>query len=76
MQMTAPQPSSNALPMTLAFVPGGPEPMTNGLGSFRPSTVVLRSAMVSLFGGANNEMRFYYNPDEQAMPVHLGDRQL
>ena len=33
--MTAPQPSSNALPMTLALVPGGPEPMTKGLGSFR-----------------------------------------
>ena len=28
--------------MTLAFVPGGPEPMTNGLGSFRPLTVVAR----------------------------------
>src|SRR4051812_12717085 len=37
---TAPHPSSNALPQTLAFVPGGPEPMTNGLGSLIPSTVV------------------------------------
>src|SRR3954451_21249633 len=39
---TAPQPSSKALPMTLALVPGGPEPMTKGLGSFRPLTVVAR----------------------------------
>src|SRR5205814_5734914 len=38
--MTAPQPSSKALPITFAFVPGGPEPMTNGLGSFNPLTVV------------------------------------
>src|SRR5262245_25694731 len=38
--ITPPQPSSRALPMTLAFVPGGPEPMTKGLGSFRPLTVV------------------------------------
>src|SRR6058998_2367058 len=37
---TAPQPSSNAFPMTFAFVPGGPEPMTKGLGSFKPLTVV------------------------------------
>src|SRR5436190_9611879 len=45
LQMTAPQPSSKALPITLAFVPGGPEAMISGLGSFRPSTVVLKSAM-------------------------------
>src|SRR2546429_8359263 len=38
--MTPPQPSSSALPMTLAFVPGGPEPMMKGFGSFRPFTVV------------------------------------
>src|SRR3954451_1776122 len=37
---TARHPSSNALPITFAFVPGGPEPMTKGLGSFRPLTVV------------------------------------
>src|SRR5262245_20208443 len=48
LQMTAPQPSSNALPMTLALVPGGPEAMTNGLGSFKPSTVTLRSGMAHL----------------------------
>ena len=35
LQMTAPQPSSSALPMTLAFVPGGPEPMTNGIGKLQ-----------------------------------------
>src|SRR3954468_24316587 len=45
LHMTAPQPSSNALPMTLALVPGGPEAMTKGLGSVRPSTVVLRSGI-------------------------------
>src|SRR5262245_3294028 len=48
LQITAPQPSSNALPMTLAFVPGGPEPTTNGLGNFRPSTMMLRSDIVHL----------------------------
>src|SRR5436190_23768340 len=40
--MTAPQPSSKALPMTLALVPGGPEPMTKGLGNLIPLTVVAR----------------------------------
>src|SRR5947208_12706048 len=38
--MTAPQPSRNARLMTLRFVPGGPEPITNGFGNFNPSTVV------------------------------------
>src|ERR1044071_6906559 len=42
---TAPQPSSKALAMTLALVPGGPEPMTKGLGSLRPLTVVARVGM-------------------------------
>src|SRR5690242_21133633 len=37
---TPPHPSSKALPMTLAFVPGGPEPMTKGLGNLMPLTVV------------------------------------
>src|SRR5438477_455225 len=45
---TAPQPSSNALPMTLALVPGGPEPMTKGLGSFRPFTVVAKVGILFL----------------------------
>src|SRR5713226_6603935 len=47
--MTAPQPSANALPITLALVPGGPEAMTKGLGNFKPSTIMLRSAMVNLY---------------------------
>src|SRR3954454_10361081 len=51
LQMTAPQPSSNALPMTFAFVPGGPEPMTKGLGSFSPSTVVSSVAIRTLRSG-------------------------
>src|SRR5687768_8345052 len=42
---TAPHPSSRALPTTFALVPGGPEPITKGLGSLRPSTVVARVAM-------------------------------
>src|SRR6266487_2592780 len=46
--MTAPQPSSNALPITLALVPGGPEPITKGLGSFKPLTVQARLAMLNL----------------------------
>src|SRR5437773_12050435 len=46
--MTAPHPSSKALPMTLALVPGGPEPMTNGLGSFRPFTVVAKVGILFL----------------------------
>src|SRR2546423_11465318 len=44
--MTAPQPSRNAREMTFRFVPGGPEPMTKGLGNFRPSTVVASVGMV------------------------------
>src|SRR5215207_4898247 len=47
LQMTAPQPSSNALPMTFALVPGGPEPMTKGLGSFNPLTVVASVGMTN-----------------------------
>src|SRR5262249_7171193 len=43
--MTAPQPSSNALPITFAFVPGGPEPMMNGLESLRPLTVTDKSGV-------------------------------
>jgi len=31
-------------------VPGGPEPMTNGLGSFKPLTVVDKSAMAGAIG--------------------------
>src|SRR6185369_17398769 len=50
LQITAPQPSSKALPMTLALVPGGPEAMTSGLGRRKPSTVVLKSAIDSSFG--------------------------
>src|SRR5262249_36395165 len=38
----------NALPMTFAFVPGGPEATTNGLGNLKPSTVMLRSDIVIL----------------------------
>src|ERR1051325_762121 len=38
--MTPPHPSSSALPITLAFVPGGPDPMMKGLGSFSPLTTV------------------------------------
>src|SRR5277367_2208846 len=38
--MTAPQPSLKALAMTFKLVPGGPEPMINGLGSVNPSMVV------------------------------------
>jgi hypothetical protein len=34
--------------MTLRFVPGGPEPMTKGFGSFKPSTVVASVGMVFL----------------------------
>src|SRR5256885_16970212 len=47
--MTAPQPSRNARVITLRFVPGGPEPITNGFGSFSPSTVVARVAMAKSF---------------------------
>src|ERR1700723_690809 len=39
--ITAPQPSLKAREMTFRFVPGGPEPMIKGLGSLRPSTIVL-----------------------------------
>jgi hypothetical protein len=38
--MTAPHPSWNARAITFRFVPGGPDPITNGFGNVRPSTVV------------------------------------
>src|SRR2546421_1317937 len=47
--MTAPQPSRKAREMTFRFVPGGPDPMTNGFGNFRPSTVVASVDMVPPF---------------------------
>src|SRR5947209_3740505 len=47
--MTAPQPSRKARVMTLRFVPGGPEPITNGFGSFNPSTVVASVAIWASF---------------------------
>jgi hypothetical protein len=40
-----PQPSRNARVMTLRFVPGGPDPMTNGFGNLSPSTVVASVGM-------------------------------
>src|SRR6266404_1907174 len=45
--MTAPQPSRNARVMTFRFVPGGPEPITNGFGSFSPSTAVASVAILA-----------------------------
>src|SRR5205807_7438061 len=47
--MTAPQPSRKARVMTLRFVTVGPEPITNGFGSFNPSTVVVSVAMTNSF---------------------------
>src|SRR3954471_16580338 len=47
--MTARQPSRNARVITLRFVPGGPEPITNGFGSFNPSTVVASVAITNSF---------------------------
>src|ERR1041385_5895060 len=38
-----PQPRSKDRAITLPFVPGGPEPSTNGLSNFMPLTVMLRS---------------------------------
>lgn len=45
--ITAPQPSWKALVITFKFVPGGPEAMTNGFGSFSPSTVSASVAIIS-----------------------------
>src|SRR5678816_3946948 len=69
--ITAPQPSSNALPITFAFVPGGPEPMTKGLGSFRPLTVVARVGI----GSASGFAQFYRiaPPQHQQIVSHEGD---
>src|SRR6266404_3260740 len=44
--MTAPHPSRKAREITFRFVPGGPDPMTNGLGNLSPSTVVASVGMV------------------------------
>src|SRR4051794_21743877 len=49
--VTPPQASSNALPMTLALVPRGPEPMMKGLGNLIPFTVVARVGMLFLLFG-------------------------
>src|ERR1051325_3708536 len=38
-----PHPRSKDRAITLPFVPGGPEPSTNGLSNFMPLTVMLRS---------------------------------
>src|SRR6056297_477958 len=48
----APQPSAKARQITRALVPGGPEPITNGLGNLMPLTVVSSVGMVSV-----NELR-------------------
>jgi hypothetical protein len=32
--------------ITFTFVPGGPDPMTNGFLKFRPSTVVAKVLMI------------------------------
>src|SRR5215813_8455174 len=42
-----PQPASYDLVITRAFVPGGPEPRTNGLGNLMPLTVIERSILHS-----------------------------
>ena len=56
LMITPPHPSSNALPTTFAFVPGGPEPMRKGFGSLMPSTVVSRVAMGSRGSGFNQRI--------------------
>src|SRR5688572_18326337 len=56
LMMTAPHPSSNARPQTFAFVPGGPEPITKGLGSLMSSTVVARVGMSSVSGGGGTRI--------------------
>src|SRR6476620_5856824 len=69
--MTAPQPSSNALPMTLALVPGGPEAITKGLGRRKPSTTVLKfdmtgpSGSVTWLGGESSFQSTFPGPREQ-----------
>src|SRR5882672_5001904 len=45
LQTTPPQPRSNDLAITLALVPGGPEPSRNGLSNSIPVTVVFREGM-------------------------------
>src|SRR4051812_28965352 len=48
--MTAPQPSRKARVITFRFVPGGPDPITNGFGNFNPSTVVASVGIRTPFG--------------------------
>src|SRR6478735_7029824 len=47
--MTAPHPSRKACEITLKFVPGGPDAITNGFGRARPSTVVASVGMLYPF---------------------------
>src|SRR6185436_17862310 len=44
-----PQPASYDFASTRAFVPGGPEPRTNGFGNFMPLTVIDKSIIRSVF---------------------------
>src|SRR5476651_949140 len=73
--MTAPQPSLKARLMTLRLVPGGPEPMTKGLGSFRPSTVVASVGMagsgVADSGGKGREREWLGGTDSQSCKIQM-----
>src|SRR5258708_13923393 len=66
--MTAPQPSRKARLITLKFVPGGPEPIIKGLGSFRPLTVVARVDISDSFVS----VRFHWRCSSEA-PFDLAD---
>src|SRR3954470_23921670 len=67
--MTAPHPSLKARLITLRFVPGGPEPMTKGLGSFRPSTVV---ASVGITEAVKRAVRRSAEGSQSAWPAIPG----
>src|ERR1700738_3064161 len=72
--MTAPQPSRNAREMTLRFVPGGPEPMTNGFGNFSPSTVVASVGMRPPLRGESFCLPFSRDKLDRILRSALGER--
>src|SRR4030095_13572196 len=69
--MTAPHPSRKALAMTFKFVPGGPEPMMNGFGSLRPSTVVARVGMAADYGTAKAAKRGNYGKEIPSAKIQI-----
>src|SRR5215468_8284933 len=70
-----PQPRSNDRAITLPFVPGGPDPSTNGLSNFMPLTVMLRSVTSPPGCGCREpETAGLAQPESQIQPYDVAPR--